>query len=224
MAEGITIAIDGPGSAGKGTIARGVAQSLGYAYVDTGAMYRAVALMALRSGLDWADGEAVAALTASLDFDFRWDDGLLRLFVGGDDVTRAIREDEISSGASIVSKHGGVRAALLERQRQLGARGGIVMDGRDIGTVVLPDAELKIYLDADVRERARRRHEELVRRGDSVPFQQVLDRLRQRDRQDMERELAPLKRAEDALLVDSTDLTIPQAIDRVLALARAHGA
>lgn len=220
----ITIALDGPGSAGKGTIARGVARALGYAYVDTGAMYRAVALVARQRGLRWADADAVAKLTSELDFRFTWDDGVLRIWADGTDVTRAIRADEISTGASTVSKYPGVRSALLQRQRDLGAEGGVVMDGRDIGTVVLPDAQLKVYLDADATERARRRHEELVRRGDGIPFEQVLSSLKQRDRQDMERDVAPLRRAEDAVLIDSTDLTIPQAIDRVLRLARERGA
>ena len=221
---GITIAIDGPASSGKGTVARGVARALDYRYVDTGALYRAVALRADREGVSWDDGAGCAAVAAGLRFDFRWEDEVLRVLVDGEDVTGSIRTAEAGLGASAVSRHGEVRQALLRLQRELGAEGGVVMDGRDIGTVVLPEATLKIYLDADVEERARRRHEELVRRGDSPGFAAVRAQLITRDKQDMEREIAPLRAAEDAVRLDSTELTIPQAVDRVLAIARRRGA
>ncbi len=220
----LTIAIDGPGSSGKGTIARGVARTLGYQYVDTGAMYRSVALVAQQRGVDWADADACAEVALSLSFRFEWDGDVLRILVDGQDVTRAIRVDEVSTGASNVSKHPQVRAALLDLQRELGAAGGVVMDGRDIGTVVLPDADLKVYLDADVQERARRRHEELLRRGETQRYSEVLDTLAARDKQDMERETAPLKPAHDAVHIDSTSLTIRAAIDAVLSLASQRGA
>jgi cytidylate kinase len=220
----MTIAIDGPASAGKGTIARGVAVALGYQYVDTGAMYRAVALVARERGVAWDDASALGALAVGLHFQFGWDQGLLRLAVDGVDVTRAIRVDDVGQGASAVSVHPAVRSALLEQQRRLGERGGVVVDGRDIGTVVLPDAQLKVYLDASVDERARRRHEELVRRGESVSLEAVRSALIARDRQDMEREVAPLRPADDAVRIDTTDLTIPQATERVLAMAMHRGA
>ncbi|HMV67426.1 MAG TPA: (d)CMP kinase, partial [Myxococcota bacterium] len=162
---GITIAVDGPASSGKGTVARAVARALGYAYVDTGAMYRSVALVASRRGVGWDDEPALADLAAGLSFRFGWDGARLRVEVDGEDVTAAIRADTFGTGASRVSRLPRVRAALLDLQRALGAAGGVVMDGRDIGTVVLPAADLKVYLDADVHERARRRHAEIVGRG-----------------------------------------------------------
>lgn len=220
----IAIAVDGPGSAGKGTVARGVARALGYQYVDTGAMYRAVALRARRAGVAFDDEPALRALAAGLEFAFPFDGDVLRVLVDGEDLTAAIRADDVGMGASLVSKLPGVRAALLDRQRDLGARGAVVMDGRDIGTVVLPGCQLKVYLDADLETRALRRHEELVRRGEAVSLADVRAALAARDRQDMERDVAPLTAAADAVSIDTTDLTIRQAIQRVLELARARGA
>lgn len=215
----LTIAVDGPASSGKGTVARAVARALGYQYVDTGSMYRAVALFARRRGIAWDDAPALAQLAAELRFRFDWDGELLRVEVDGEDVTGALREDAIGNGASTVSAHPAVRTALLEQQRALGARGGVVMDGRDIGTVVLPDADLKVFLDAALDERARRRHEELLRRGEVLRYAQVREAIAERDRQDREREVAPLRQAPDAVYVDTTDLTIRQAVDVLLALA-----
>lgn len=220
----LTIAVDGPASSGKGTVARGVARALGYQYVDTGAMYRAVALFARRRGVAWDDEPALARLARDLRFRFHWDGELLRVEVDGEDVTGAIREDAIGNGASDVSALPAVRAALLEQQRALGASGGVVMDGRDIGTVVLPDADLKVFLDAGLDERARRRHEELLRRGEVVHYAEVRDAIADRDRRDRERGTAPLRQAPDAVYVDTTDLTIRQAVDVLLALARERGA
>jgi cytidylate kinase len=212
------IAVDGPGSSGKGTAARGLARALGYQYVDTGAMYRAVALVARQQGVSWDDAPALARLAERLTFSFSWDEDLLRIVVDGRDVTRAIRADDIGLGASHVSRHPEVRAALLGLQRALGAAGGVVMDGRDIGTVVLPSADLKVFLDASVDERARRRHEELLRQGEAVHFSEVRDALERRDRQDRERPVAPLVPARDAVIVDTSDLTARQVVDRLLAL------
>lgn len=220
----ITIAVDGPASSGKGTVARGVARALGYQYIDTGAMYRAVALVARERGVGWRDEDGVAALAAALVFRFLWDGDVLRVHVDGRDITRELRQDDVGKGASDVSALPKVRAALLTLQRELGRRGGIVMDGRDIGTVVLPDAELKVFLDADPDERARRRHEELIRRGAVVSYQQVRDALEARDKQDRERPVAPLCQAADAVYLDTTNLTIRQATDAVLALAHERGA
>ena len=218
----ISIAVDGPGSAGKGTVAKSVARSLGYQYIDTGAMYRSVALMAQRAGIPWNDETAVAELARNLAFHFGWDGDVLRVQVDGEDVSAEIRRDGIGRGASDVSALPEVRSALLQLQRDLGAGGGVVMDGRDIGTVVLPDAQLKVYLDADLDERARRRHDELLRRGEVVSFQQVRAGLAFRDKQDSEREVAPLKQADDAVYVDSTSLSPAQVVERVLDLAEAR--
>ncbi len=224
MKRGISIAMDGPGSAGKGTVARGVARALGYQYIDTGSMYRAVALYARRSGIPWTDEGQLARLASALRFRFVWNGDVLRVEVDGEDVTREIREDVIGQGASNVSVHPLVRTTLVELQRALAAEGGVVMDGRDVGTVVLPDAELKVFLEAGLDERARRRHDELARRGEPVSFASVRDALEARDKQDRERAASPLKAAPDAIHVDSSDLTIRQAIDAVLALAHQRGA
>jgi len=220
----IAIAVDGPGSAGKGTVARGVARILGYQYIDTGAMYRAVALRAMRAGVPWDAHAELAELAGSLKFRFPFKGEVLRILVDGEDLTARIRTDEIGMGASMVSKVPEVRAALLQLQRDLGSSGGVVMDGRDIGTVVLPDSQLKIYLDADLDIRALRRYEELVRRGQAVSLANVRAALDKRDRQDIERDIAPLKAAEDAVILDTTEMTIRQAIDRVVELAQDRGA
>jgi len=220
MTKPLTIAVDGPGSAGKGTVARGVARHLGYQYVDTGAMYRAVALFSERAGVAWHDETAVAEIARNLQFAFVWDGDVLRVVVDDEDVSGTIRTAHIGKGASDVSALPAVRAALLDLQRGLGALGGVVMDGRDIGTVILPDSELKVFLDASLEERARRRHEELLRRGEVQSFEEVRAQLAYRDKQDSEREIAPLAQADDAVLVDTTRMTIPEAIEAVLALAR----
>ncbi len=220
MIKALTIAVDGPGSSGKGTVARGTARALGYQYVDTGAMYRSVALFSKRAGVAWTDEQAVAEIARNLRFSFVWDGDVLRIVVDEEDVSGVIRTAEIGKGASDVSALPAVRAALLDLQRGLGARGGVVMDGRDIGTVILPDAELKVFLVANLEERARRRHEELISRGGTESFEEVRSQLAYRDKQDSEREFAPLKQADDAILVDTTDMTIPEAIEATLALAR----
>jgi len=220
----LTIAVDGPASSGKGTVARAVARVLEYQYIDTGAMYRAVALVARERHVSWDDEEAVAEVASGLRFGFSFDGESLRVVVDGRDVTEAIREEHIGRGASDVSRHPAVRSALLGLQRALARQGGVVMDGRDIGTVVLPEADLKVYLDAEVTERARRRHAELREKGEAAGFGEVLEAMSARDRQDMQRPVAPLCQAEDAVYLDSTDLTIAQGVDAVLALARARGA
>lgn len=222
MPEPLTIAIDGPGSSGKGTIARMVARELDYQYIDTGAMYRSVALVAQRHEVNWDDEEGLGELARTLEFSFRFTGDVLQVFVGGEDVTRLIRTPDIGRGASDVSRHGAVRTALVELQKALGARGGVVMDGRDIGTVVLPHAGLKIFLDAALDERARRRHMELLSKGMSTSYDEVRTSLAERDHQDRTRAIAPLVAAEDAVVLDSTDLTIEGAARTVLHLARSR--
>jgi cytidylate kinase len=220
----IAIAIDGPASSGKGTVARAVAQLLGYRYVDTGAMYRAVALVARQHQVSWDDGPTLGKLAAGLRFDFAWDEDVLRVWVDGRDLTRDIRQDGMSMGASSVSRHPEVRTALLGLQQGLGAEGGVVMDGRDIGTVVLPQAQLKVYLDASLDERARRRHEEMVRRGEVVHYDDVRAAMDIRDRQDATREVAPLRVADDAVVVDTSDMAVPAVVRRIRDLAAERGA
>jgi len=212
----LAIAIDGPASSGKGTVARMVARQLGYAYIDTGAMYRAVALRALESGIAFTDAEGLGALASSIDFRFRWDGEQLQILDGERDLSREIRTETVGRGASAVAVLPAVRAALLGRQRALGADGGVVMDGRDIGTVVLPDAGLKIFLDAAPSERARRRHAELVLKDPGLTYEVVLADLIARDKQDSQRAAAPLRRAEGARLVDSTGQTIEAVVATIL--------
>ncbi|TNE87787.1 MAG: (d)CMP kinase [Deltaproteobacteria bacterium] len=218
----LTIAIDGPGSSGKGTIAKLVARELGFQYIDTGAMYRSVALMAKRRGVAWDDAEALGALTRGLSFTFAFSGEQLTVHVDGEDVSGLIRTPEMGQGASDVSKHGPVRESLVAVQRGLGEMGGVVMDGRDIGTVVLPGAELKVFLDAALDERARRRHRELLDKGEDASYDAIRDALAARDHQDRTRAIAPLVPADDAVILDSTDLTIEGAAAVVLELARSR--
>jgi CMP/dCMP kinase len=217
------VAIDGPAGAGKSTIARRLADALGYVLVDTGAMYRTVALAAARAGIAFSDGDGVAELARGLVelLSFERDPALgVRVRLGGEDVSEAIRTPEIAQGASLVSAHAGVRAALLAIQRQAGKEGAVVLEGRDIGTVVFPDAEAKFFLTASPEVRARRRHAELVSQGQTVTFEETLADVKRRDAQDEGRAIAPLKKAETAVLVDSTDLTIDQTVARMLEAVR----
>ncbi len=215
------VAIDGPGGAGKSTIAKAVAKELGWIYVDTGAMYRAVGLSALKRGLSIRQQQAeVEAMMPSLDIQLRFSEGCQRIFLEGEDVSEAIRTPEVSLAASDVSAISKVREALLERQRQLAETENVVMDGRDIGTVVLPHARVKLFLTASAEERARRRHRELAAKGEEVPFEQVLADLCYRDKQDSTRAAAPLRMAKDAVLVDTTGLSLEQSTAKVLELIR----
>ncbi len=217
------VAIDGPAGAGKSTVARQLADALGYVLVDTGATYRAVALAAQRAGLSFTDGEKVTALAEKLARDgaivFGRDERGVRTRLGGEDVSEAIRTPDIAMGASTVSAHPGVRAALLELQRQAGRNGGVVLEGRDIGTVVFPDAEAKFFLTAQAEIRAARRHEELVARDGAAAatLEETLADVHKRDEQDSNRAVAPLRQADDAVLVDSSYLTIEETVSRMAA-------
>lgn len=206
------VAIDGPAGAGKSTIARQLARRLGYVYIDSGAMYRAVALFAHRAGTSWDDAEGLTALAETLQFRFEPDGERPRLLVNDEDVSDAIRSSEISRGASEVSRWPGVRVALVMRQQELGAAGGVVMEGRDIGTVVFPQAGLKIYLTATPEERARRRAQELRGRGEHVEEADVLADVVARDERDMRREHSPLRQAEDAVEFVTDGLTQAQVL------------
>lgn len=217
-----TIAIDGPAASGKSTIGGLLAERLGYVYLDTGVMYRAVTWAALEQGIPIEDEEAVTALARRLKIDILRpvvDDGRqYTVLADGQDVTWQIRSPAVNAGVSPVSAYPGVRRALTEQQRCLGARGRIVMVGRDIGTVVLPDADLKIYLDATLEQRAGRRYQENLARGDAADYEQVLASVRGRDVIDSSRAVAPLRPAGDAVVIDTTPLTIEEVLERVLAL------
>ena len=219
MTKPSTIAIDGPAAAGKSTIAALLAEQSGYTYFDTGVMYRAVTWVALERGLDIADEEAITALAEELKIDVTRptvDDGRqYTVYADGVDVTWQIRRPEVDANVSPVSAYPGVRAALTAQQRRIGRRGRIVMVGRDIGTVVLPDADLKIYLDASVEERSRRRYLEVRERGQPAEYEETLEAMRRRDRIDSEREAAPLRPAEDAIIVDTDGLSIEQVLAKV---------
>lgn len=221
---GLTIAIDGPAASGKSTIAQALAAELGFLYFDTGVMYRATTLAALRAGISAADEARVTELAELIRIDVQppgVEDGRqYDVLLDGEDVTWQIRTGEVDSNVSQISAYPGVRRAMTEQQRQIGKRGRVVMVGRDIGTVVLPEADIKIYLDASVEARARRRYEELVARGEQVDLEQVLRATAARDEIDSTREHAPLKAAEDAVILDSTELEIPQVVERALEIVR----
>jgi cytidylate kinase len=218
--RGLVVAIDGPAGAGKSTVSRRVADRLGYTLVDTGALYRAIALRAREESVSWQDGPALGALAAKLELAFVASDTGPRLHVDGRDRSGDIRTAEISQGASIVSQHPEVRAALLDLQRRLGADGGVVLEGRDIGTVVFPDAEVKVFLTATDEERARRRQAELATRGSAAALDAVLAEIRERDHRDSSRPVAPLRVADDAVPVDTTGLSLDAVVDRVVELVR----
>ena len=203
------IAVDGPAGAGKSTVSKIVAQKLGYTYIDTGAMYRAVALKSSRSCEDLVD--IIDSINIELD-------DKARVFLDGAEVTKEIRTPEISKLASDVSKFGFVRKRLTDLQRQMAQRGAVIMDGRDIGTQVLPNADLKIFLTASIDERARRRFEELQAKGQAVNLDAIKNEIALRDKQDSEREIAPLKQADDAILIDSTNLQIAEVVEKILTL------
>ena len=209
--KNFAVAIDGPSGAGKSSLARRCAQELGFLYVDTGAIYRTVGLAALRRGVDRKDETQVAAILPELDIALRYEDGEQRMFLNGEDVSREIRLPEISLCASDVSAHAAVRDYLMETQRRLAREHRVIMDGRDIGTEVLPDAPLKIYLTASAEARAERRMKELAAKGVEQPFEEVLREIVQRDEQDMSREVAPLRRAKDAVLVDTTEIDFEES-------------
>ena len=214
------VAIDGPSGAGKSSLARRCAAELGLLYVDTGAIYRTVGLAAWRRGLDCKDEQAVASILPELDIRLGYVDGEQRMFLNGEDVSGEIRMPEISMCASDVSAHAAVRDFLMEMQRKLARENRVIMDGRDIGTVVLPQAKLKIYLTAGAEERARRRMLEQSAKGVEQPYEEVLRDIILRDEQDMNREVAPLRQAEDAVLVDTTEIDFDQSFQLLCGIIR----
>lgn len=216
----ISIAIDGPSGAGKSSLAKALAKDLGYVYVDTGAMYRSIGLYAVRAGVDPHDADAVAALLPKIRLDIRLLDGAQHIYLNGEDVSGAIRAENIGMAASAAAAHPAVRTFLLDTQRGLAASQNILMDGRDIGTVVFPHAQLKIFLTASVEERARRRYKEMVEKGQQVELAQLQEDIAARDKQDSERAISPLCQAEDALLLDTSDMSIAQVTDKILQLVQ----
>ena len=218
----VKIAIDGPAGAGKSTIARIVAKRLGLRYLDTGAMYRAVTLAALKKGVSCADEEALLRVATSMDLEivFEKETKSNLVYLNGEDVTSAIRQPEVHASVSLVSSHKKVREFIVALQKEIGRQGCIVMDGRDIGTVVMPDADWKIFLQASVEERARRRQKELQRNGHAVDLVELEEQIRQRDHSDSTREVSPLRKAEDAIEVDTTHMNIEQVVDKVLAIIK----
>lgn len=218
----LNIAIDGPAGAGKSTIARALADKLGARYLDTGAMYRAVALLAERAGVDPGDGEAMERILPDADIAVRYDDaGVQHVYLSGEDVTGQLRTNSISMGASMVGLHMAVRRKLTELQRRVAEENDVVMDGRDITTNVLPDTPYKFYLTASVEERARRRYQQLLRRGGTDKTLEEIEReIAARDKNDMERDYMPLRHAEDAVLIDSSSLTIDEVTEQMLRLIR----
>lgn len=211
-----SVAIDGPSGAGKSTIAKFLAKELNFLYVDTGAMYRAIGLFAARNGVDAGDAAAVEPLLTQVKLDLAYVEGEQRIFLNGEDVSRSIRTEEASKNASKVSAIPAVRNFLLEFQRSFAKQNCILMDGRDIGTVVLPDADVKIFLTATPEARAQRRYKEQIERGEAVTFEQVLEAIQKRDAADSSRVAAPLKPAEDSVLVDTTFLNLQESIQRIL--------
>jgi len=215
----LIIAIDGPTGAGKSTVGKALAKRLGYLYIDTGAMYRAVALKVKESAIEPKDEEALSRLVSSIQISFVTNGEESRIFCDGKDITHGIRSPEISRLASEISKGRVVREALVRMQRNFGKEGGVVLDGRDIGTVVFPDADVKFYLDADPEERGRRRYREFSEKGMEVDFKKTLKEVVERDQNDMSRSLSPLKRAEDAIFIDSTCRSVEEIVNEMCRIA-----
>jgi len=218
------IAIDGPAASGKSTIGKRLADELGYLFFDTGVMYRAVTWLALQRGIDISDEAAITRLTESAPIDVQQpsqaDGRACDVIVEGVDITWETRRPEVDANVSVVSAYAGVRRALSAQQRRIGQRGRVVMVGRDIGTVVLPEADLKIYLDASAEERARRRYDEIVARGESADYDEILAKVIERDRIDSTRDVAPLRAADDAVVVDSDNLNADEVFEKALVLCK----
>jgi cytidylate kinase len=220
--EGRVIAIDGPAGSGKSTTARLLASMLGYTYLDTGAMYRAVALFALQHQIDVNDARALEAVAEKVVIFFKLDGDLNRVLLNGEDVTEAIRSPEVTTAVSPVSAHVGVRRAMVARQREMARDGNVVAEGRDTASVVFPDADLKVYLDAAIEERARRRLIDFARQGISSSLEEQISLLQKRDRYDSDRTNSPLIRTHDSVLIDTTNLNIEEQVERIIKLAKAH--
>lgn len=214
------IAVDGPGGAGKSSVSREVSKRLGFIYVDTGALYRAVGLYALRNKIDTLNEADVSSYLSKITVDLGYENGEQKVFLNGEDVSADIRLPEASMAASNVSKIPDVRSFLFDLQRKIASENNCLMDGRDIGTVVLPNAQLKIFLTASPEARAKRRYDELLAKGSNVSFDEILKDLNERDYQDSHRKIAPLKPAEDSIILDTTDLTFEEVTNKIIELTR----
>lgn len=217
---GYNIAIDGPAGAGKSTIAKLVAKQLGYVYVDTGAMYRALAIHFLKNGLSVDDTDGIVDACKHAEVTLQYENGLQQVYLNGENVTAMLREEAVGTMASVTSAIGEVRDQLLELQRNLAKTQDVVMDGRDIGTNILPNADVKVYLTASVETRAKRRYLELQEKGVVCDLQEIARDIEERDMRDMNREIAPLKQAEDAVYVDSSDMTIEEVVQTIIDLCK----
>ena len=217
------IAIDGPAGAGKSTIAKMAAKKLGFIYVDTGAMYRAMALYILRQGIDRGDEEAVGRACKDMEISLRYENGVQQVWLNGEDVSGLIRTEEVSQTTSAISVYAPVRQKLLQLQQELARTNNVIMDGRDIGTCVLPHAQTKIYLTASSHVRAVRRFKELEEKGQMCNLEEIEHDITERDYRDMHRDIAPLKQADDAVLIDSSDMTIDQVVGAIVDAAMARG-
>lgn len=221
MEKQFAIAIDGPAAAGKSTVAKLVASKLTYVYIDTGAMYRALTLSALRSNLDVKNEKEIYNLLSKITIDLEQSDQGQKVLLNDEDVSLEIRTKEVTNNVSYVAEHVTVRHEMVNRQQKLAAKRGVVMDGRDIGTHVIPDAEVKVFLIASVEERAERRHKENIEKGFTSDLDQLKDEIRKRDKIDSEREYAPLIKAEDATEIDTTSLSIEEVADEILKMVNA---
>lgn len=212
------VAIDGPAGAGKSTIAKGVAKNCQFIYVDTGAMYRSIGLYILRKGISIYDEERVSEELPNILVTIGYEDGAQQVYLNGENVSGLIRTQEVSEAASVTSQYKKVRAHLLDLQRDLASKKDVLMDGRDIGTQVLPNADLKIFLTASAEVRADRRYKELIEKGTDCNYEEILKEIKERDYRDSHREVAPLKQAEDAILIDSSDMTIEDVTEKIMNL------
>ncbi|MBM6751902.1 (d)CMP kinase [Mediterraneibacter glycyrrhizinilyticus] len=217
---GYNVAIDGPAGAGKSTIAKLVAKEKGYIYVDTGAMYRGLAIHFLKKGVDPEDKKAVAEACKDAEVTIGYENGIQQIYLNGENVTGMLRTEEVGNMASKTSAIPEVRNKLLDLQHSLAKEKDVIMDGRDIGTNILPDADVKIYLTASVETRAKRRFDELKEKGEDCSLEEISKDIRERDERDMTREIAPLRKAEDAVLVDSSNMTIPEVVDAICSYCR----
>jgi len=218
--DGKVIAIDGPAGSGKSTTARLLASQLGFVYLDTGAMYRAITWFALRNGLPIDDGKLLETVARKIKIEFEMDGDINRVYLNGADITEEIRTPEVTGAVSQVSAHPGVRKQMVKRQKEIGKKGNIVAEGRDTTSVVFPDADIKVYLDASIEERARRRLLELSRKGIGTSLEEQIADLERRDQFDSNREVSPLKKTRDSLVINTTNLTIEEQVDRIIKLIK----